>query len=48
MPGDRPYKNDLSDDRVKNRMRTVLPLQVFSEDVLAELLDNTLIDAAPL
>ena len=48
MPGDRPYKNDLSDDRVKNRMRTVLPPEVFSEDVLAELLDNTPMDAAPL
>ena len=29
-------------------MRTVLPLEVFSEDILAELLDNALIDAAPL
>jgi hypothetical protein len=48
MPGDRPNKHDTSDDRVKNRMRTVLPPEVLSEDVLTDLLNTNSLNAAPL
>jgi reverse transcriptase-like protein len=36
-PGDRPAKADLSDDRIKNRLRTVLPPERFDPDMLQEL-----------
>ena len=48
MPGDRPNRNDISDDRVKNRLRTVLPPEVLSEDVLADLRHMNHLSAAPL
>ena len=47
-PGDRPNKHDTSDDRVKNRLRTVLPPEVFDPEVLAELSKNSPVSAAPL
>jgi RNase H-like domain found in reverse transcriptase/Reverse transcriptase (RNA-dependent DNA polymerase)/Integrase zinc binding domain len=39
-PGDRPAKTDLNDDRIKNRLRTVLPAERFDPDVLQELLQE--------
>jgi hypothetical protein len=48
MPGDRPNKHDTSDDRVKNRMRTVLTPEVLSEDILTDLLNTNSLNAAPL
>jgi hypothetical protein len=39
-PGDRPAKTDLDDDRIKNRLRTVLPPERFDADVLQELLQR--------
>ena len=37
---DRPDKADATDDRIKNRQRTVLPQHLFDPEALAELLDE--------
>lgn len=38
-PGDRPSKSDPDDDRIKNRERTVLPADCWSEEVARDLHD---------
>ena len=42
---DRPAKADVSDDRIKNRQRTVLPKSLFDPEVLADLLNEVDRDA---
>jgi hypothetical protein len=39
-PGDRPAKADLNDDRIKNRLRVVLPPERFDAEALSELLQE--------
>lgn len=39
-PGDRPAKTDLDDDRIKNRLRIVLPPERFDSTALQELLQE--------
>jgi hypothetical protein len=48
LPGYRPNKNNFSDDRVKNRLRTVLPPEVFDPAVLQELTAGSAVHAAPI
>jgi hypothetical protein len=53
-PGDRPARTDLSDDRIKNRQRTILPQDRFEAETWADLLkeadgDNSIdMTAAPV